>query len=1334
MKAVTREERRVVNPPALIFCLLAAGIVTAAIGLLALLGWILKLPLLASFGAGLIPMAPSTAVLLLLYGPAISLRARPVLSPRAFQTSVALIGVGTVAALLLFTLGCLNIHWEIEHIGLNITHTAGEAPLGHISPVTAFCFVLASVSFFGSLFAPARQAWRIVLAVGAAGLLVGAGFVFLLAYIFGAPLLYGGTFIPPALNSVLIFGLLGLALLALAGRAATQSGGWSWEGSKTAFASNLVFALLAAGIVTGGYRYYLNYEWRFRAEAGRQLSAIAKLKVEELTQYRKERLWDAGTLFQNGAFSGLVRRFLKHPEDAGAQQQLQEWADKYLATRQYDLVCLFDTQGVVRLSLPAEAPVDPLISRRVPEVLRSGQVTFQDFYRNEQSHRVYLTLLVPILDESDANQPLGVFVLRIDPQTYLYPNLLHWPTPSLPAETILVRREGNDALCLNELQLRTNTALNLRFSLANSNAAAVKAVLGQEGVVEGRDHFGAPVLAAVYAIPNSPWFLVTRLDAAKVYAPLRDRLRLTLLIVGLLLISGGLSVGAFWRQRRIQFYRERARAAEALARSETKFRTLYDATSDAVMLLNEKNFLDCNLATLTMFGCASREEFCSKHPADVSPPTQPDGSDSRTLANQRIATALEKGTHHFEWVHLRNGAAETFSAEVLLTAMILDGQPVLQAVVRDITARQRMEEELRSSKSLYCSLVENLPQSVFRKDRDGRFQFVNEQFCWGLKRSQEDIIGRTDADFFPAELAQTYRKDDLRVMETGKVLDQEEKHIGADGQELFVQVIKSPLRDAQGQITGVQGVFWDITARKRAENELRRVNRALRTVSECNQAMVRARDEATLLADMCRLLVEHGGYRMSWIGLAEQDEAKSVRPVAKSGYDVGYLAAINVTWADTERGRGPTGTAIRTGQPVIVRNILTDSAFEPWRQAAIQHGYAATAALPLKRDDRVLGALGVYSAEPDTFNPGEMELLTELAGDIAYGMVNLRARAEREQAEAAVRTSETRYRRLFEAARDGILVLDAETGKVVDVNPFLTELLGIPQPEILGQTVWELGFFKEVVADQAGFEKLQKQEYTRHEDLSLQTSKGRRVQVEFVCNVYLVNQRQVIQCNLRDITERKLAEEKLHQEQTLTTTLMDNLPDAIYFKDANSRFLRVNRALSRKFGLSDPAQIVGQSDADFFSREHAHKAATAEQKILQTGRPLLNVEEKETWLDGTVSWVVTSKLPLRDATGRIVGTCGISRDITGRKQMEQALRESKALYHSLVEQMPAGVFRKDREGCYVLVNPEFCRHKGMKTEAFLGKTPWEVAEVEAAKQGDTGPATKYAASVWNTIN
>jgi len=333
------------------------------------------------------------------------------------------------------------------------------------------------------------------------------------------------------------------------------------EERRVAYPLVLIFVILSLGIVVGGTFYYRHYERQFRAAAERQLSAIAELKVGELAQYRKERLEDAAIFFNNAAFSGLVRRFFEHPDDADAQRQIQEWTVKLTATDQYDHVRLLDAQGVTRLSSPTGLPpASSVVLQRIPEILRSGQVTFEDFHRNEHDQRVYLDILIPFFDEQDASRPLGVFYLRIDPEKYLYPFVQRWPVPSRTAETLLVRRDGNDVLFLNELKFQTNTAFNLRISLENTNVPAVKAVLGQEGIVEGTDYRGEPVLAALHAIPDSPWFLVARMDTAEVFKPMRARLWQVVVMIGVLLFGSGACVGLVWWQQRVRFYRTKYEA------------------------------------------------------------------------------------------------------------------------------------------------------------------------------------------------------------------------------------------------------------------------------------------------------------------------------------------------------------------------------------------------------------------------------------------------------------------------------------------------------------------------------------------------------------------------------------------------------------------------------------------------------------------------------------------------------------------------------------------------------------------------------------------------------
>ena len=182
-----------------------------------------------------------------------------------------------------------------------------------------------------------------------------------------------------------------------------------------------------------------------------------------------------------------------------------------------------------------------------------------------------------------------------------------------------------------------------------------------------------------------------------------------------------------------------------------------------------------------------------------------------------------------------------------------------------------------------------------------------------------------------------------------------------------------------------------------SKNEVLRLNRSLKLLSECNSALVRAENEQQLLTDICHMAVETGSYLMAWVGYAEHDGNRTVRPVAQSGYEEGYLDSINITWADTERGQGPTGTAIRAGTTVINQNCLTNPKMAPWRESALKRGYQSSVALPLICDDNILGALTLYAADPNAFAGEEVQLLTELANDLAFGIQTLRARIEHDE-------------------------------------------------------------------------------------------------------------------------------------------------------------------------------------------------------------------------------------------------------------------------------------------------------------------------------------------------
>jgi PAS domain S-box-containing protein len=259
---------------------------------------------------------------------------------------------------------------------------------------------------------------------------------------------------------------------------------------------------------------------------------------------------------------------------------------------------------------------------------------------------------------------------------------------------------------------------------------------------------------------------------------------------------------------------DRKQAEEALRHSETKFRTLYDSTRDAVTLADTNGFFDCNQAALAMFGFATREEFWAKHPADLSPLVQPDGTDSLTSANRRIAAALEKGGDHFEWMHKRaNG--EIFPAEVLLSAMELDGRPVLQGVIRDITERKRMEEKLRQ----LSRAVEQSPVSIIITNTAGDIEYVNPKFVEVTGYPMAEVLGRNPRILKSGDKNPESYRELWQTITAGKEWSGEFHNRKKNGELYWELASISPIRDPAGRVTHYVAVKEDITDRKRTEAE-----------------------------------------------------------------------------------------------------------------------------------------------------------------------------------------------------------------------------------------------------------------------------------------------------------------------------------------------------------------------------------------------------------------------------------------------------------------------------------------------------------------------------------
>lgn len=507
-----------------------------------------------------------------------------------------------------------------------------------------------------------------------------------------------------------------------------------------------IFGALTAGILAAAYLHYRTYEQHFRAAVERQLSSIADLKTGELEQWRKERLEDARILFKNPSLTALVRRFVENPGDADAGSQLRLWLGKMQVGHDFDAVHLLDPQGVARLSSPAgiATPAESQVEV-VRDCLHSGQVAFLDFYRNELDGRVYLGICVPVLDEREADRPLGAIFLRTDPETYLYPFIKRWPTESATAETLLLRREGNEVVYLNDLRHRSSTLLSVRVAMDQSEVPAVQAARGRSGTIQGVDYRGEPVLAASRAVRDSPWFVVAKIDVEEVEAPRHERLWQLAALVGALLVSSGSCVGFVWRQQHVRHYRERARVAEEARRSEQRFRTYFELPLIGIAITSpSKGWLEVNDELCTILGY-SRDQLEGMTWAELTHPEDL-GADAaqfgRVLAGELEGYSMEKR-------FIRGDGSILHSELAVRCVRTPEGKAdYFVALVKDINERRRAMEAVRLSAAALAEKNAEMERFLYAASHDLKSPVVTIQTFLGYL--EQDVanadVGRMHKD------------------------------------------------------------------------------------------------------------------------------------------------------------------------------------------------------------------------------------------------------------------------------------------------------------------------------------------------------------------------------------------------------------------------------------------------------------------------------------------------------------------------------------------------------------------------------------------------------------
>ncbi len=582
--------------------------------------------------------------------------------------------------------------------------------------------------------------------------------------------------------------------------------------------------------------------------------------------------------------------------------------------------------------------------------------------------------------------------------------------------------------------------------------------------------------------------------------------------------------------------------------------------------------------------------------------------------------------------------------------------------------KTRAEEALRRAKEEWEHTFNCVPDFIAILDHQHRVVRANQAMAQRLGVSPEQCVGvpcyqavhGTDhpPEFCPH--AQTIADGQQHTAEV------HEDRLGGD----FL-VSTTPLLDLAGQLTGTVHVARDITAQKASEQQLRQLNRTLMAHSHSDQALLRATNEADYLEEVCKIIIEDCGHAMVWVGMAEDDPSKRVRPVACAGFEQGYLDTLNITWADTDRGRGPTGTAIRTGQACVCRDMLTDPAFAPWRAEAVKRGYASSVALPLLANGTAFGALTIYCKEANSVSDEQLKLLHRLVADFAYGITSLRLRAAHARAEEALRESREDLNRAQAVAQVGSWRLDVRHNELrwSDENH---RLFSIPKGTPLSYET----FLNAVHEDD--------REYVNQRWMAALHGEPYDIEHRIVIdgNVRWVREKAELEVDrdgvlqggfgtTEDITDRKHAEQAITDREEELAAIYENAPLIMMLVDAERRVRKTNR-LAEQFAGDGSLDLLGQRGGEALhcvnaldapngcgSGPHCNDCTVRRsiQETLETGRSHTQVEASLPLVIAGKTQTVTFLLSTTRVSVRNEPLVLVTiQDITERKQAEEALQ------------------------------------------------------------------------------
>jgi PAS domain S-box-containing protein len=578
----------------------------------------------------------------------------------------------------------------------------------------------------------------------------------------------------------------------------------------------VLFFLITVSAIVIGIVYYNYQKKALLTESQQELSAISYLKIRQITQWRYERIGDGKFLGDNLLLVSKFIEFLKNPDKLSLRNEVQQCLKSLTETYDYKSVLLIDTSGIARVAFPnSDTLVGDHLRPMLPGIIEQREVVLTDLHKANLARFVHLDLIVPLIDRSRNDNPvIGLLALRIDPQQILYPLLQSWPTSSKSAETLLLRKDGDEIVYLNELRHLRNTALILKKPVSSEDLPAAMAIRGITGTIDGIDYRNVPVVAAMNKVPGTQWYMVAKMDREEVLSSLNSQIRMIVIILILVILTSGSFLGLLIRNQRVIYYRERYENEVNRLALIKHFDYILKYANDIILLVDKDLcIVEANDRALEFYQY-TRDEFIGMN-VDKIRSTE---TLSQIPGNVNIVEENESAT--FETVHRRKDNT-TFSVEISSRVITIEGSKYYQSIARDITERKRVENILKESEERFRKIFEESPFSILMSDKDFSIIRANQSFCNFIGYREEDLKSFTFRDFTHSDYISN---DEISLLElvSGKipVYHTEKRYIRNDGSEIWGSTTVSIVRNKQDEVQFLLVMIEDITSRKKAEAEL----------------------------------------------------------------------------------------------------------------------------------------------------------------------------------------------------------------------------------------------------------------------------------------------------------------------------------------------------------------------------------------------------------------------------------------------------------------------------------------------------------------------------------